>query len=285
MFFGDEGLKGVQRMKDSLVEYQRYLENMELSVSTVYIYMRYARQFVEFAGEREITKALVREYRNFLEEKQYKPSTMNLSVIAVNCFLKYCGKSECVLKTVRIQRRQSLNNVLTKSDYQRLLQYAREIGDEKYFLLMRTLATTGIRVSELSGITVETLVYGYTQIMSKGKVREIYIPDNLSAGLKNYCEKRSICKGAVFQGNRGTPISRGAVWKMLKHIADMAGVQRNKVYPHSFRHFFAQSYMNYYSNIFELADILGHSNIETTRIYSVSTVEQKRKRMGALDID
>lgn len=272
-------------MRDYLAEYQRYLEDRELSASTIYIYMRNARQFTEFVGENEITKNLVRKYRKFLDNRQYKVSTMNLSVIAVNCFLKYCGKPECILKTVRQQKRQSLNNVLTKSDYQKLLQYAQETGNEKYFLLMKTLAMTGIRVSELSGITVEALEWGYTQVQNKGKVRDIYIPDKLSARLRAYCEKHAICCGAVFRGNRTAPISRGAVWKMLKHMADMVGIRQEKVYPHSFRHFFALSYMNCYSNIFELADILGHSNIETTRIYSVSTVEQKRKRMEEMDID
>lgn len=174
--------------------------------------------------------------------------------------------------------------MITEKEYKMLLDYARESGREKYYLIMKVIALTGIRVSELQYITVEMLDKGYVQVFNKGKAREIYLPDNLISPLHAYCESKDIRSGPVFRGNTGAPISRTAVWKMLKHMSDMVGIDKDKVYPHSFRHFFALSYMEHFSNIFELADILGHSDLSVTRIYATTSIEQKRKRMNCLDI-
>ena len=165
-----------------------------------------------------------------------------------------------------------------------LLDYAKESGRQKYYLIMKVIALTGIRVSELRYITVEMLDKGYVQVFNKGKAREIYLPDRLIPLLRAYCDKEDIRNGAIFRGTTGAPISRTAVWKMLKHMSDMVGIDKDRVYPHSFRHFFALSYMEHFSNIFELADILGHSDLSVTRIYAATSIEQKRKRMNCLDI-
>ena len=205
-----------------------------------------------------------------------------MNIISVNKFLRFCKRNDCIIKVKKQQYAQSLQNVLEQTDYHALLYCASKNHQEKYFWIMKTLAKTGIRISELRYITVEAISNGTTQVYNKGKYRDIYIPKTLAEPLQKYCSDRLIKTGSVFLGSRGTPISRTAVWKKLKHIAAMAGIDSSKVYPHNFRHFFALSYMERYGNIFELADILGHSNVEITRIYSKSTAEQKRHRLDIL---
>lgn len=270
-------------MKQKIKEYQQYLVESELSDSTIRSYVRAAENFTAYLGRRKMSKQIVLEYKRELQRKGYRVSTMNLYIIAVNKFVRFCGEEQCTVKTKRYQRRQSLDNIISEEDYRLLLEYALETGRNKYYLIMKTMALTGIRVGELQYITVEALKKGYTQVNNKGKVREIYIPDCLVALIYTYCEKEGIEQGAVFRGRGDKPITRTAVWKMLNYLADMVGIEKEKVYPHSFRHFFALSYMKEFSNIFELADILGHSSLETTRIYTTASIEQKRERMGALD--
>lgn len=272
-------------MKHKLKLYQRELVEQELAESTIRTYMRQAERFVRYVGERKLTRRIVLAYKKQLQEKGYRAGTVNLAVIAVNRYLRFCGEDGCTVKTKRQQGRKSLENVISESEYKQLLLYAQESGREKYYLIMRTLALTGIRVGELKYITVEMLSDGYTLVHNKGKTREIFVPDALARQIASYCEREKIWKGAVFRGCGENPIGRTAVWKMLQHLADMAGVDKRKVHPHSFRHFFALSYMKHFSNIFELADILGHSSLETTRIYTAASIEQKRERMGMLDVE
>lgn len=271
-------------MEEQVTLFREYLEEQELSQATIRIYMRYIKKFMKYLDGEKITKKNVINYKVMLMESSYKITTVNLNIIAVNKFIRFFGKEDCVVKTKKYQRSRSLENVITEKEYKMLLDYAKESGREKYYLIMKVIALTGIRVSELQYITVEILDRGYAQIFNKGKAREIYLPDNLIPPLHTYCEKESIRSGEIFRGTTGAPISRTAVWKMLKYMADMVGIDKDKVYPHSFRHFFALSYMEHFSNIFELADILGHSDLSVTRIYATTSIEQKRKRMNCLDI-
>lgn len=271
-------------MRKKLKKYKRYLEEQELSESTIQTYMLYALKFEMYLGKRKATKKRVIDYCEILLKSGYKVNTVNLIIVSVNKFLRYCHNEECIVKMKKCQGRQSIENVITEEDYKKLLDYAAESGKEKYYAIMKTLALTGIRISELKYITVCALDYGYTQVYNKGKIREIYIPDNLVLILRDYCKKNEIHDGVIFRGSKERAISRVAVWKQLKYMAEMTGIDKEKVYPHSFRHYFALSYMKQYSNIFELADLLGHSNLETTRIYLMESIEQKRKRIDRLDI-
>lgn len=272
-------------MREELETYEQYLEERELSESTIKTYIRYTERFLDYNAGHELRKRNVIGFRDAMLEDGNMVTTVNLATVSINRFLKYCGFGEYTIKTKRHQRRKSLDNVICESDYQKLLGYALRTGRNKYYAIMKTLALTGIRVSELEYVTVEALEHGYTQVNNKGKVREIYFPDNLVQLLKEYCERKKITRGVIFCGSKGTAISRVAVWKGLKYLAEKTGVEREKVYPHSFRHFFAKRYMRYYSNVFELADIMGHSNLETTRIYLIESIEQKRMHMGMLDIN
>lgn len=267
-----------------LNEYRKYLVDTEKAGNTMVLYLREAEKFMEFAGNRTICKEVVMEYKKLLLKKYAKTSTINTKITAVNRYLKYAGLSECRVKTIKMQSRQCPENILTKSEYTKMLDYALESGRKKHYLIMRTLALTGCRISELEGLTVQALSEGLYQVRNKGRVRDIYLPDKLIEELSCYCREKQITEGNVFLGRNGKPITRNGVYRMLQKLADMTGVPKEKAHPHSFRHLFALTYLDTYNNIGELADILGHSSLEITRIYMLSSREQKRKKMNQLDL-
>lgn len=264
--------------------YAEYLTENELSESTKEIYLREAGRLEKYMGKEEITKRRMLVYKGHLESFGYVPTTRNLQIVAVNRYLRYLGYSECTLKTNRMQGRQSLKNILTMEEYQRLLTYAKKSGREKYYAIMRTLAVTGIRIGELKYFTVEVLAQQMVQVTNKKKTREICLPDKLIEELRIYCYHTGIESGIIFRGREGKPIDRTTVYKMLRRMADMVGISKEKVHPHSFRHLFAITYMENYANLFELADLLGHSSLETTRIYARSTISEKRQRINELGL-
>lgn len=267
----------------SLTEYKTDLIRQELAESTITVYLRIAREFLQFARNREMDKKTVLGYKKYMRDAGLAVTTMNQHIIAVNRYLRFCGYTECLIKTYRIQRKTSLSNVINDEDYRKMLTYVKSRNDDKYYAIIKTLVLTGIRVSELSYITVENMGEGHITVWNKGKVREIFLPDCLVAILQDYCGGHGITEGCIFRGNTGKPISREAVWGKLNRMADKIGIDRKKAHPHSFRHYFALLYLKKFSNLFELADILGHASLETTRMYAVATVEDKRRRMGQLD--
>ncbi|OUN34199.1 recombinase XerD [Lachnoclostridium sp. An76] len=271
-------------MEKRIDEYEAYLKEQELAEGTVSTYIRYARQIEQRMELSGASKKTVLEYKQNLKEKKAAPTTLNLAIIAVNKYLKFCGLKECTVKTEKIQKRKSLENVISIDEYRKMLQYAKNSKRKKYYYIMRTLAQTGIRISELQYFTVEVLEKKKIQVSNKGKIREIYLPDGLIQELYEYCKDNGISSGVIFKGNTSKPIGRSSVYKMLARIGTEAGISKDKVYPHSFRHLFAVTYMNCYGNLTELADILGHSNLETTRIYTLTTAEEKRKRMDNLGL-
>jgi Site-specific recombinase XerD len=262
--------------------YAEYLFQKELAENTKKVYIKQAELFLEFMGGRHVTKKETITYKQKLLADGKSPASTNLYITAVNSYLQYAGLQDCCIKTARIQKKQCPDNIISPKEYQRMLTYAKEYGKKKYYCIMRTLASTGIRVSELSGCTIEALSAGKFTICSKGKTREIYLPDRLIAELRDYCKQEGIVSGVIFRGTGSRPICRSAVYKMLVHIADMEGIPKEKVHPHSFRHLFAITYLRQYSDLSELADILGHSSLETTRIYTRTTAEERRKRMDEL---
>lgn len=264
--------------------YAEYLLEAELSENTREVYLREAKSFLEFLGERKITKKETIEYKKHLLARGRKPSSINLYIVAVNRYLKFAGFENCMIKTEKLQKRHCPENIIDKEEYKKMLDYTKETGNNKYYCIMRTLALTGIRISELSDCTVEALAQGKFMTSNKGKQREVYLPDKLICNLLEYCELERIETGPIFMGNTGRAISRAAVYKMFVHIADMTGISKEKVHPHSFRHLFAVTYMEQYSNLFELADLLGHSSLEVTRVYTSSTVKEKRGRMNLLNL-
>lgn len=269
--------------------YIKYLKDRELAVRTREIYVKEAGRFRSYCSdngiaEKNLTKSDMIAYKTYLMKCGYAPATLNLYIVAVNCYLNFLGLSDYAVKTIRVQEKQSLEKMLSLEEYQALLNYARQSGKEKYYMILKTLAMTGIRISELKFFTVESLAQNTILVMNKRKTREICFPENLVSELRTYCRNFGITGGVIFRGSKDAPISRIAVYKMLVKMADAAGVEKGKVHPHNFRHLFAVTYMEHYANLFELADLLGHSSLETTRIYARSTVQEKRKRINELGL-
>lgn len=271
-------------METRIEKYEAFLENQELAKGTIDAYIRYARQIEQHIEEKGATKQTVLEYKQGLKKQKVAASTFNLALISVNKYLKFAGYEDCTVKTEKVQKRRSLENVISIGEYKKMLEIAKSGKQKKYYYIMKTLAQTGIRVSELKYFTVEVLDKKKIQVSNKGKAREIYLPDGLIEELKEFCDEKNINNGVIFRGNTKNSIGRSSVYKMLIRIGEKAGIPKEKVYPHSFRHLFAVTYMNCYGNLTELADILGHSSLETTRIYTLTTVEEKRKRMNSLGL-
>lgn len=266
-----------------LQDYEAFLNDAGLSPNTVLLYVARAKDFITVCAKWESDKKIVNQYVEHMKSI-YKPRTANTYIISLNRYLAWAGHPDYTMKTRRIQARRSLNNVLSIQEYYKMLDYAEQTGRRKYYMIMRVFAGTGIRVGELRYITVEAVRTGSVDVYNKGKNREIYIPNELAKLLLRYCKEEQIQTGILFEGAKGKAISRNAVWQMLNKLAKRAGVDRKKVNPHSFRHLFAKTYMNKYGNLAELGDILGHASLETTRIYTLSTIEEKRKRMDMLGI-
>lgn len=269
--------------KRRLRKYLAYLKAQSLSPRTVDAYYREAVSLERYLKSRKPKKEQVQQF--ILEkERMNKISTVNFYTVAVNRYLRWQNYDACCVKTRKVQRNWSLENVISCEEYERLIQYAKENNYEKYYLIIRVLARTGIRISELRYITLEALAGETVQVYGKGKYRTVYLAEDMRAELLEYCRGNSIKSGSIFLGNRGRPISRSAVWQMLQKLAEGAGVPHEKVHPHSFRHLFAKVYMKQYGNISELADILGHSGLEITRIYLTTSREEKLQRVEELPL-
>lgn len=267
-----------------LAAYLRYLQSEELAEGTVRIYLKEAESLTEYLSGREVTKDIMVEYKNRPALSNCSVTTRNLHIAAANRYLRYINHADCMIAALRVQRKQNLEDVLTIGEYRKLLQYAKESGREKYYMIMRTLAMTGIRVSELKYFTVETIKRPSICVRNKQKTREICLSQKLRSELEKYCQKNGIAEGTIFRGRNGESISRIAVYKMLVKLADMAGIEKGKVHPHSLRHLFAVTYMEHYGNLFELADLLGHSSLETTRIYTRSTARERGQKIDKLGL-
>ncbi|MBP3459986.1 MAG: tyrosine-type recombinase/integrase [Lachnospiraceae bacterium] len=264
-------------------EFQRYLQDKNLSRNTIAIYVHGTELFQEYLGDSLLTREAVQEYVKELNI-HYEKSTANLYSIALNQYFIWSGREDCCIKTRGNHRKKRVENVLSKEEYKKMLEYLLFQGDEKYYVLFRTLAGTGIRISELKYVTIEAVSEGMAIVHNKGKTREVYIGKSLQKEIMRYCSMYGIVSGVVFLGNRKTPITRGAVNQKLLRIAEKVGVDRNKVHPHAFRHLFAKEYMKSYQNIAELSCVLGHENIETTMIYLASSSQEYIEKVSGLDL-
>lgn len=271
-----------QNLSDKIKDYKIYLLEAELSKNTIDKYLFDINQYLSQAAD-EISHISIMEYKEYLIKK-YKPATVNCKIIALNKFLVWCGYNELRVKVVKIQGISSNDNVLSKADYYKLLEVAKNKGNWKMYYIMRVLAMTGIRVGELRDFTVEAINAGAIDIFNKGKIRRIYIGANVSALLEEYCKIYGIETGIIFTGNNLNAISAKTIWYGIKALAKDSGVLREKAYPHSFRHLFAKEYMRVSGDISELADMLGHSKIDTTWRYTRTSVDDKRTNLDKLDL-
>ena len=225
------------------------------------------------------------EYKAEIVEK-YAPASVNSILASLNSFFNQNELYGLRIKNLKIQKRifcQS-EKELTKPEYERLLKAAKDKNNEKLYLLMQTICATGIRVSELKFITAEAVKCGQAQVKLKGKIRTILLPKELCRVLKQYIKNQEIKSGCIFRTRNGKPIDRCGIWKAMKSLCETAGVSREKVFPHNLRHLFARTYYSLQKDIVRLADILGHSSINTTRIYTIENGETYRRQMQKLGL-
>ncbi len=265
---------------NSMIEdFERYLRLDEKSDNTTKKYLRDVRAFAEFVGSEKIIKAVVMEFKASLVES-YEVTSANSMIAAVNAFLRFMGWVDCCIKQFRVQKKAfcSEEKELTKAEYIRLVNAAKEKGNERLNLILQTICGTGIRVSELQFITVEAVRKGEAVVSCKNKTRTVFIVRELQKKLLNYIRDKGITMGCIFITKSGKPMSRCNIWREMKALCEQAGVSPNKVFPHNLRHLFARTFYGIEKDIAKLADILGHSSINTTRIYIITTgAEHKRK--------
>ena len=249
-----------------------YLREEEKSKATPEKYLRDVTAFLLWLDGEEADKSKVLSYKDYLIEK-YAPASVNSVLSSLNSFFDYCNRYELKVKTLKIQRRifSDSKKELTKEEYRKLLVAAKSRENMKLYYLMQTICSTGIRVSELRFITLEALKEGKAEIKNKGKLRVILLPAELCKILKKYSERQKITSGPVFVTRNRKPLDRSTIWKMMKSLCEDAGVSPEKVFPHNLRHLFARTYYSLQKDIVRLADILGHSNVNTTRIYTMET--------------
>lgn len=276
----------MKRITDELITvFKNYLIEEEKSQNTVEKYIRDLTAFARWAGNRELCKSLVLEYKARILEK-YAPASVNSMLSSINSFFEYNGLYNLKVKTLRIQRQIFCtdNKLLTKGEYERLLLAAKNKKDKRIYYLMQTICSTGIRVSELKYIDTNAVKKGKAVINCKGKMRIVLLPKELCIKLSEYIKVNRIKKGSVFVSKNGKPLDRSYIWKLLKNISKDANVLKNKVYPHNLRHLFARTYYALQKDIVRLADILGHSRIDTTRIYTIENSNIHRKQIQSLGL-
>ncbi|MDO4312498.1 MAG: tyrosine-type recombinase/integrase [Eubacteriales bacterium] len=266
-------------VRTQIIAFKNILVEEEKSTATIQKYLRDVEAFYEFAGKEKVTKDTAVRYKNYLMEN-YKPSSVNSMLAAINRFFKEMGWNDCTVKSLKIQRQafRSKERELSKAEYFRLLKVAKQINNIRLYLLMQTLCATGIRVSELQFITVKAVKRGRATVSLKGKTRTVLLPADLCRKLKQYARKRDIERGSIFVTKSGRPMDRSNILHEMKALCERAKVDRNKVFPHNLRHLFACLFYQTEKDLSRLADLLGHSNVNTTRIYTcVSGAEQIRK--------
>lgn len=265
-------------MRDFLENYEVYLISEEKSSGTIEKYIRDTSGFLSFAGEEEITKQTVIEYKEALALK-YEVSTVNSILAAMNGFFEFIGRPELRVKPIKKQKSIFCrkDRELSREEYLRLLEAARKNDGQRLYMIMQTICSTGIRISELKYITAEAVRCGRAEVSCKGKLRVILLPKKLRKSLEKYISRHGIKEGPVFITKSGRPVSRGNVWRDMKKLCEKANVDKSKVFPHNLRHLFAKEFYRLEKDLAKLADILGHANIETTRIYIMENGENHER--------
>lgn len=266
--------------KKVLCSFEKYLVENEKARATREKYMRDLRCFVEYAEERCLCKMLLLDYKAFLEQS-YAIRSSNSMIASLNSFLRFMGRQDLCLKQFKMQKEAycSQEKELSKAEYTALVKTAEENNNVRLSLVVQTICATGIRVSELQSITVESVRRAEATVSSKGKTRKIFIVKALQKKLIRYAKEQGIASGILFVTKKGKPLDRSNIWREMKALCAKAGVSRQKVFPHNLRHLFARTFYGIEKDIAKLADILGHSNINTTRIYIITSGAEHQRRM------
>lgn len=268
-----------------VAKFKKYLTEEEKAKATIEKYVRDVISFMKWLNGRTVEKSVVLEYKQELLE-EYSPASVNSILSSLNNFFVFNEWFSCKVKTLKIQRQifSRQDKELTKAEYDRLLRAAKNKENWRLYLLMQTICSTGIRISELQYVSVEAARAKKAIINCKGKIRQVILPKQLCKMLLKYAKENDIKSGSVFVTKTGKPLDRSNVWKMLKNLCDAANVSKAKVFPHNFRHLFARTYYSLEKDISRLADILGHSNVNTTRIYTMESGNVHRMQIQKLGL-
>ena len=269
---------------EQIKAFESYLVAEEKSAATQEKYLRDILAFWRFSEQMEITKELVISYKKCCVERGYAVRSINSMIASVNSFLTFMGWHECKVKSIRLQRQTycAEEKELTKAEYLRLLKASEKM--EQLNLILQTICSTGIRVSELRYFTVEAVRAGKVQVNCKSKTRTVFVPSKLRKKLISFAGRNRIIMGAIFRGRTGEPLDRSSIWHKMKNLCKSAGVAASKVFPHNLRKLFARTFYCAEKDIAKLADILGHSSINTTRIYIMTSGEEHRKKIERLGL-
>lgn len=270
---------------EQITAYGCWLCQEERASGTMEKYLRDIRNFFAWLDGRSVTKEIVTEWKEQLQTEK-AASTVNGALAALNGLFRFLGWEDCRVRFLKVQRRlfRDSKRELTRNDYERLITTARERGQDRLALLMETICATGIRVSEVPYITVEAAQQGRTEISLKGKIRTIILPAKLCRKLLKYAKKNKTASGEVFLTRNGKPLSRRQIWAEMKTLCKYADVEPSKVFPHNLRHLFATAFYRACKDIVKLADVLGHSSIETTRIYLLTSGVEHQRQLDRLGL-
>lgn len=266
-------------------QYEEYLLEEEKAKATIEKYIGDVIGFMNWLCGRNVEKTVVMEYKRNLIEN-YSPASVNSKISSLNNFFVFNEWFKCKIRAIKIQKQlfAKQEKELTKAEYEKLLKAAKEQSNDRLYYLMQTICATGIRISELRFIDVLAVKNGKAEINCKGKIRTVFLPKKLCKMLKEYVKRNKIEAGSVFVTKTGKPLDRSNVWSDMKKLCESAGVNRDKVFPHNLRHLFARTYYSIQKDISRLADILGHSNVNTTRIYTMETGIVHRKQIENLGL-
>ena len=276
-------MKDLHITASALVKFKQALQEGEKRGATIEKYLRDLRRFASWLQGRAVSKSLIMEYKEQIGW-EYAVASANSMLASIHAFLRFCGRMDMSVKQFRVQRQAYLpeSRELSREEYQRLVQAARQQGKRRLCCLLQTICATGIRVSEVAFITVEAVRQGEAVVKCKGKQRRVFLVEHLRQLLKRYIREQGMTEGAVFRTARGKPLSRTAIWREMKALCRAAKVLPEKVFPHNLRHLFARIFYGMDKDIAKLADILGHSSMNTTRIYIATSGAEHRQRMESM---
>ncbi len=272
--------------QEGIDEYMEHLKEEGKAQNTLDKYNRDLKKLLEWLDGRPLTRVLATEWKKSLLQDNYAASSVNSMLAAVNGFFKFMGWCDLKIDNLKIQKKVfcDKNRLLEKDDYDKLVAAAKLLEKFRLLLLLETICGLGIRVSEVCYITIEAARCGRAEIKMKGKVRTVLIPAKLSKKLIRYAIEQEIESGEIFITKNGKRLSRSQIWREMKGLCEVAGVDPEKVFPHNLRHLFARTWYDAYCDISKLADILGHSSVEATRLYLISTGEEHARQMERLGL-
>lgn len=271
--------------RNSINDYKQYLLMAEKAHATITKYINEVERLSEYLEHSALNKCALLEYRETLAEN-FSSRTVNTKLAAINGYLSFIGADEYKVQLLKVQRKAFIaeNRELSAAEYKRLVNAADASGNDRLSLVMQTICATGIRISELSYITTDAIEKHHTEIRLKGKSRTVLIPNKLCKKLAEYAARQHIDSGVIFRTKSGRPLDRANIFHDMKRICDAAHVERSKVFPHNLRHLFARAFYSIEKNLSHLADVLGHSSIETTRIYVAASSRQYERMLDKMKL-